>query len=263
MAITPVVVMFSGGAASYVAALRAKDAYPQASITLLFCDTLMEDEDTYRFLDDAAQRLALPVTRIADGRTPWQVFYDERFLGNTRADPCSKILKRQLARKWVEAHMPDGGIIVLGLDACELQRIPRVQQAWKPYQVVLPLLWSPPMDKDLCRALIRRSGLQEPRLYALGFPHNNCGGFCVKGGQAHFAHLLTTLPDRYAWHEAQESALRAALGKDVAILRDRRGGKTRPLTLTQLRTHPLSARQKLDWGGCGCFVDPSPSEDAP
>ncbi len=44
------VVMFSGGAGSWAAAKRIA-ARP---LTLLFADTLIEDGDLYRFLDDAA-----------------------------------------------------------------------------------------------------------------------------------------------------------------------------------------------------------------
>ncbi len=65
-------------------------------------------------------------------------------------------------------------------------------------------------------------GIAPPRLYAMGFPHNNCGGFCVKAGQAHFALLLRTMPERYAYHEAKENELRAELGWRQTILRDAR-----------------------------------------
>jgi hypothetical protein len=61
-----------------------------------------------------------------------------------------------------------------------------------------------------------------------------CGGACVRGGQRHWAHLLKVFPDRYAQAEADEQRLRAELGP-VAILRDRRGGVSRPLPLTELR----------------------------
>ena len=64
--------------------------------------------------------------------------------------------------------------------------------------------------------------------------HNNCGGVCVRGGHKHWLHLLEVFPDRYAHAEAQEQQLRAEFG-DVAILRERRGGVSRPLTLTELR----------------------------
>ena len=99
-------------------------------------------------------------------------------------------------------------------------------------------------------------GIRPPRLYELGFPHNNCGGFCIKAGQAHFAHLWKTLPDRFLYHEAQEEALRCHLGKNVAILRDRRGGEVTPLTLRELRLRVEGEKQfdLFEWGGCGCFT---------
>lgn len=68
-------------------------------------------------------------------------------------------------------------------------------------------------------------------------------------------------PERYARAEATEVKMRALLGKDVSILRDRTGGKTKPLTLTVLRTRIEQQREDqpsfddLDEGGCGCFTD--------
>ncbi len=64
--------------------------------------------------------------------------------------------------------------------------------------------------------------------------HNNCGGVCVRGGQKHWLLLLSVFPDRYAQAEEHEQRLRAELG-NVAILRERRGGVSRPLTLAELR----------------------------
>lgn len=60
----------------------------------------------------------------------------------------------------------------------------------------------------------------------------------------------------YLQHEAEEEQTRQHLGKDVAILRDRRGGKTKPMTLKQFRER-LEAGGEHDrfaWGGCGCFL---------
>jgi hypothetical protein len=103
------------------------------------------------------------------------------------------------------------------------------------------------------------AGIAVPRLYGAGYPHNNCGGGCVRAGQAQFALLLKENPDRFAYWEAQEQRLREHLGKPVAILRDRRGGDTKPLTLAAFREGIEAEPEQLgfdslDWGGCGCFV---------
>src|SRR5690606_35946081 len=153
---------------------------------------------------------------IADGRDPWRVFHDVRFLGNTRVDPCSRILKRDLIRRWLEEHCdPAETVIYLGMDWTEMHRYERAAEAWKPWRAEAPMTEPPMLTKDDMLDWLRREGIEPPRLYKMGFPHNNCGGFCVKAGQAHFALLWRTMPERYLYHEQREQELRAYLGRDV------------------------------------------------
>jgi hypothetical protein len=101
-----------------------------------------------------------------------------------------------------------------------------------------------------------REGLWIQKLYQLGFPHANCGGFCIKAGQAHFKHLLEVMPERFAYHERKEQELRDYLQKDVAVLKHRSGpDKNKPMTLRVLREKVEKGQQcdAGDWGGCGCF----------
>jgi hypothetical protein len=251
--------MFSGGAGSWYTAKRLTETVDPASIRLLFADTLIEDQDLYRFLEEAAANVGGELVKVAEGRNPWQVFRDERFIGNTRADPCSKILKRNLLRKWLEEHhSPDSTTIYLGIDWTEIHRFERARGYWEPWTVTAPLCDPPLASRQEMLDAMRQAGIQPPRLYAMGFPHNNCGGFCIKAGQAHFANLLKQLPERYSYHEGKEEELRQYLEKDVAILRDRRGGKTRPMTLRAFRERLQRQGDLFDpdsWGGCGCFVD--------
>lgn len=251
--------LFSGGAASWAAASRIMDG-GATDVTLLFTDTLAEDEDLYRFLDDAAADLGLPVTRLADGRDIWQVFKDERFLGNSRADPCSRILKRDLSRAWVEANCdPSDTTIVLGFDWTEVHRLERTQKAWTPWHVEAPMTQPPFRLKSEMLADLEARGIQPPRLYGLGFTHNNCGGGCVKAGRSHFVQLLQVFPTRYAEWERKEEEIRQHIGADVSILRDRSGGETSVLTLAALRQEVEAgvAQPLWDIGGCGCFEDPA------
>lgn len=204
------VVLFSGGAASWAAARRTvEDGF---DTTLLFTDTRSEDEDLYRFLDEAAADVGAPLVKIAEGRTIWEVFRDERILGNSRIDPCSKILKRQMSRRWLEKNRdPADTVVVLGFDWTEVHRLDRAHGAWDPWPVSAPMVRPPyRLKSELLADLVAR-GIEPPRLYRMGFAHNNCGGGCVKAGVGHFAQLLRVFPSRYAEWEEHEEAVRAVL----------------------------------------------------
>jgi hypothetical protein len=261
--ITRHVVSYSGGAGSWCAAKRVAEAHGIDNMVLLFADTNMEDEDLYRFLDDSAENIGMPITRITDGRTPWDVFKDKRFLGNSRVDPCSAVLKRDLIRKWLSDNCdPISTVVYIGIDWTEAHRIERIQAREDVWRYEAPMCSAPYLSKTDMITWMRRDGIQPPRLYSMGFPHNNCGGFCVKAGQAQFAKLLREMPERYAEHEAAEQGLREFLGKDVAIMRDRTGGETRPITMAEFRQRvEANDYDQFDWGGCGCAIDMDAEEE--
>lgn len=251
-------VLFSGGAASWAAAKRLAQRDGTDGLVLLFTDTSIESDDVYDFIREAAHNVGGELVWLRDGRTPWDVFHEVKFLGNARIDPCSRVLKREPAWRWLEAHAR-GATIHLGYDATEVHRLDRTREARPDWSIDAPLCWSPPIGKPAVLDWARREGLTLPKSYAQGFAHANCGGFCVKAGMAHFKMLWQTDPTTYTYHELEEQRLREALGKDVAVLRDRRGGTSRPLTLRQFRLERLehlTPTEATDFGGCGCFSDP-------
>lgn len=254
------VVMTSGGVASWAVARQVADQHGTDRLTLLFADTLIEDEDLHRFLADVSSDIGTPITRVADGRTPEQVDADRRWLSNSRTAQCSLELKIKPCRAWMEANTdPANTIVYVGIDWTETHRLPDIVRRWQPWPVKAPLVEPPYATKAGMIAALKARGIEPPRLYALGFQHNNCGGRCIRGGQAQWAHLLRVFPDRFAATEAHEQRMRDMLGADVTILRDRRGGVTTPLPLVELRrrieSDPQPALDELDWGGCGCFTE--------
>ncbi|MBZ6303262.1 hypothetical protein [Streptomyces olivaceus] len=262
------VVMWSGGITSWATARHVIAQHGPACTILLFADTLIEDEDLYTFNEQASAQLGVPITRVADGRDPWQVFEDKRWLGNTQLAHCALELKLKMCRDWLATNDQltfANTVLYIGLDWSEPDRIPGNRASWQPWRAEYPLTEPPYRDKDQLRAEARAAGLIDPRLYRLGFAHNNCGGMCIKGGQAQWARLLKLFPERYARAEAAEEKMRRLLGKDVSILRDRRGGTTKPLTLAALRRRIEEQPEQLDLfdeGGCGCFTSTSPQEAA-
>ena len=260
------IVMFSGGIGSWCAAKRVAETYGTEQMTLLFADVkgdtdephVGEDEDTYRFLTEAAANVGAQLVRVADGRNIWQIFHDKRYLGNSRQANCSHLLKQMPCRRWIEANYPDPSTatIYVGIDWSEYHRLPAIEEGHRPYVAKAPLCDPPYLDKRHMLNWCRYEGIKPPRAYALGMPHNNCGGGCVRAGQAQFEKLLTVMPERYAVWEAKEQELRDYLGKDVAILRDWAGGGG-PITLKEFRERVQvqpSLFDEFDFGGCGCFT---------
>jgi hypothetical protein len=238
--------------------MRVKERHPGERIVLLFADTMMEDSDLYRFLVDSSAQLGLPITRIADGRTPWELFRDKRYIGNSRSAPCSVHLKRELLDQWHKQHCnPTETTLHFGLDWTEPHRLIRIRDAKASWVCEAYMTEAPYLDKHQMLGWMRREGLRPPRLYALGFSHNNCGGFCVKAGHAHFALLFRQLPDVYQFHETEERKLQKLVGPNYTILKDRTGGEVKPLSLAGFRQR-LEAKEsfdEFDFGGCGCAVE--------
>jgi hypothetical protein len=249
------VVSYSGGLGSFMTAYRVVEEFGPEDVVLLFTDTKEEDEDLYRFLEDTSTYFDVPVTTIADGRDIWEVFNDVRFMGNNRIDPCSRILKRELARKWMEKHHPPQDcILYFGIGWDEVHRMDAIKKNWVPYTTEAPLVEAPIDRRDILR-LLDSINIKAPRLYELGFAHNNCGGFCIKTGQAQFAALLKAFPKRYQRHEDAQEKLFAKIGPH-GFIRVTINKKKSYFSLRQFRHHVESGGQidMFDIGGCGCFV---------
>jgi 3'-phosphoadenosine 5'-phosphosulfate sulfotransferase (PAPS reductase)/FAD synthetase len=251
-------VNLSGGMTSFEALRRALDRHGKDNVRAIFADTSTEDPDLYRFLADQERYFGITIERTKDGRTPWQVMKDEGYITLKGMAPCSNVLKRERIEGIIGGRYQQGEYTrVFGYEWSEIDRMDRLTAAVYPDPAWFPLSEPPYVDKCHIAAFLEKIGIAVPRLYQLGFEHNNCSALCVKAGQAHWAKVYFTLPDRYAYAEAKEEEVRQHLGKNVSILKDRRGGKVCPLTLRAFRER-LEANphdyDKSEWGGCGCFA---------
>jgi len=266
--------MFSGGIGSWAAAKMVAATFGTENLYLLFTDVkgdaesphIGEDEDTYRFLKDAVENIGGKYIYINESKDIWEVFKEKKFLGNSRLAHCSFELKQKPARKWLNENCdPNDTIVYVGIDWTEIHRLPAIVKNYKPYTAVAPL--AEPYyhtedkmyyDKQELIEWAKSEGLEPPRLYSLGFSHNNCGGGCVRAGQGQFKKLLEIMPERFAMWEAKEQEIIKHIGKDVSILTDMKDGVKRPLPLIELRRRVEDQPQlvdELDIGGCGCFFE--------
>lgn len=263
------VVNVSGGLSSYEALRRTLEKHGKGNVEAIFADVKGagqsehegEDPDTYRFLSDIERVLDFPIVRLSEGRTVWEVLRDGRaismIVNGNRVSKCSEKLKREVLDAYVESHYgSDECVQVIGYKWDERRRMDQIRRAKAPYLVHFPLAEPPFVDDCDIAAQLGTVGVAPPELYALGFPHNNCGGFCIHAGQAQFALLFRSKPERYAFHEEQEAAFHRDIRGDVTVLRDRRGGESKPLSLREFRQR-LERGEDYDrheWGGCACLV---------
>ena len=250
------IVSYSGGLGSFMAARLTVGKYGPVNSLLVFTDTKTEDEDLYRFLEETRIYFQTEMHTLADGRNIWEVFNDVKFQGNSRIDPCSRVLKRELFRGWVEDNYKPGECeIVFGIGKSEAHRMKAITERWAPYAVSAPLIASGTTKEDI-EDVLDKIGIAPPRLYEMGFPHNNCGGFCVKTGQKQMALLLKKLPERYRWHEEQQEKLFKIIGKRHGFIRRTVGGEMTYLGLKEFREllESGAAPDMYDNAGCGCFA---------
>ena len=192
------IVSLSGGSASAVAADRVLKKYGSENVTLWFADTLWEDDDLYRFLDDLEKKWDKKIVRFTDGRTPLEVAKEKKLIPSSYAAPCSYFLKQLPFRKFLESHEKPV-TVHLGLDFTEEHRHTKPKEIYEQIEGVsvdFPLMWKPFSYIGYTKT-IEEWGIKIPRLYKMGFPHNNCGGRCVRQGASEWVRLIKHFPDRF------------------------------------------------------------------
>lgn len=257
------IVSVSGGVGSYETLKRVLEKVNKEDVVAVFMDTLAEDGDLYRFLDDVEKKLEIKIIRLCVGKTPIELAFEKKFLWNSRIASCSIELKSKPFRKWLkENYSPDECILYLGIDWTETHRCKAIQKNYEPYKVEFPMCESPWIDKPDMLTILKADGIEVPRLYKLGFTHNNCKGCCVKAGIGQYRNLYLKDKITYLEIENKEEMFREKYGKDVSILK--RKGKV--FTLKELRKiiesegqqlnlfEPLTVDECNEIGGCACFT---------
>ena len=194
MSLTPastdkIVVWFSCGAASAVAAKLTLLKYKDFDIHIVNNPVLEEDSDNRRFLVDVEAWLGHPIEIATNPMYPDAsadtVWRRTKFMSSPYGAPCTRELKKKVRELWETAHKPDWH--VLGFTADEQKRYERFTAFER--QNVLPILIDAGFTKDRCAQYLITEGLTLPRLYNLGYPNANCIG-CVKATSATYWNLV-------------------------------------------------------------------------
>lgn len=159
-------VQFSTGAGSAEVAFRVEQiASADDRLVLLTADTMVEDEDNWRFAKQIVQALSprWEWIVIRDGRTPMQVGRDKRVVPNNRLAICSRVLKREALDRWIKHNCdPEHSVIYLGFDWTEPHRFAKAEPLWKPYKISAPLMDAPYIEKSALMEKLRSMGITPP-----------------------------------------------------------------------------------------------------
>lgn len=255
------IVDISGGNASAVCLFRVIERFGTEDVVARFADTKSEDPDLYRFLDDVERVAGVPIVRLQDGRTKWDVFHEKGMMTNPKAGGCLAAyhLKKVMLRKHAEEiATPETATIYIGFGPFEEDRCERIIKSGAPWKFDFPLLWRPLIWRCDADDFLKAKGIKTCEVYDEGYPHNNCDRCCILAGNKQWTSLLLDSPERFAREEAEEqkflAGLRAAGRNEFTILTDRRGGVKANLSLKQLREEVEQGIRREDdaWRETSC-----------
>ena len=251
------IVSFSTGLSSALCVERVHKRYGAESMRVVFMDTLIEDEDNYRFTFEMYvrwRRMGIEIVKLTEGRNPFQVSKDAQFIPNQKGAPCTFRLKIEPFIAYLESLL-DEVTIHIGYDYSEVSRCKATRRNYEArgWCVDFPLLWKPYELRPYAQAAREDWAIEPPRMYALGYSHANCGGMCVKQGQGDWIKTLINFPERYARIEQWEAEMRDhPVRKDYALLRDQSNGTVKAKTLQQLREEYESKPQASLFDSFNC-----------
>lgn len=171
-----VIVWFSCGAASAVAARYTIEKYGSRA-ELVYCDTSStEHPDNSRFMSDVEKWLdrRVKIIKSSTYSDVDDVFERTRYMAGIKGARCTTEMKKMPRFEYQEAD----DIHVFGMTSDEKKRAERLQQN-NPELILDWVLLDNEVTKQDCYDIIRGAGIELPIMYQLGFKNNNCIG-CVK-----------------------------------------------------------------------------------
>lgn len=185
-----IVVWFSCGAASAVAAKLTIDKYGATNNILLVNNPVKEeDDDNIRFKNDVSKWLNKEIIEAKNVDYPnnsiVEVFDEEYLMSTIKYAPCSHKLKKEARYQYERKVAID--YHVLGYTVDEKDRFDRFVKFERSN--TLPVLIENGYTKADCWNLLINEGIKLPRMYIIGFPNANCKG-CVRSSSPTYWNLV-------------------------------------------------------------------------
>lgn len=141
------------------------------------CDTRpSEDPDNFRFSSDCEKWFGVPIVYISSSqyKTIDDVFESTRYMSGIGGSRCTTELKKIPRLRFAQADDSN----VFGFTFDEKKRAESFSMRNPDMILLWPLIESGTTKQD-CYDELKSAGIELPRMYRIGFDHNNCPG-CVK-----------------------------------------------------------------------------------
>lgn len=208
-----VVVWFSCGAASAVAARLAVRKYGRDNLVVAYCASTLSSEhpDNARFLADVERWIGHPVTMLYSDRyaDTWDVWEKTRWLVGPAGARCTAELKKAVRQRFEDSV---GDRQIFGFTREEAKRADNFRAA-NPEVYLEPILIDEGLGKAECLGIIERAGIEIPAMYRLGYRNNNCIG-CVKGQSGYWNKIRRDFPEVFDRMARMERRLDVAINKN-------------------------------------------------
>jgi hypothetical protein len=241
-----IVVWFSCGAASAVAAKKTIELYGDThTVRVVNNPVIEEDEDNTRFLLDVEKWLGITIERCTNAHYPEAsavvVWNKRNYMVGVKGAPCTVQLKKEARYQWESINNPD--YHVLGFTSEELGRHKRFKLMER--DSILPVLIEHNITKQQCIDILLEAGINPPRVYEMGYPNANCIG-CVKATSAtYWNHVRNMHPYVFESRALQSRRIGARLVRH----------KGKRIYLDELPPDATGRKMKQMNVECGIFCD--------
>ena len=209
-----IIVWFSCGAASAVAAKVTLDKYGEEyNVRLVNNPVMEEDEDNIRFKNDVEKWLGVKIETAMNPKFPnasaVEVWDSYGIMAQNVFAPCTYELKKQSRYNFEREN--NIAYHVLGFTLDEEKRFNRF--ALTERENTLPVLIDAKLTKGDCFRILVEAGIDLPRIYKMGYPNANCIG-CVRAtSPTYWNHVRKQHPEIFAARAEQSRRLGAKLAR--------------------------------------------------
>ena len=192
----PIIAWWSAGVTSAVAVKLAIQEFGDLVRPIYFqIDSAHEDNKRFKEQCEDWYGMPIEVWRSEKYTDQFDVIRQERYVNGPAGARCTTELKKKV-RQRVESEVDySGQVFGFEYSKKEINRAIRFKEQYPNAKPLFPLI-EKKMTKPECLHFLKKTGIEAPKMYSLGYHNNNCIG-CVKGGMGYWNKIRSDFPEHF------------------------------------------------------------------